>query len=74
VAPISETDSKAVAKIKGETNAEAAGRRFFAVKFSKSMRAVFPSDDDPKRLDIMRYIGAESGTCNYTGECAATLP
>ena len=35
--------------------------RFFAAELQKSLRIVFPSDHDPARLDMMRYIGPDPG-------------
>ncbi len=61
IAEIKGTDTSAIATLKKEVNAEAAGRRFFAVEFEKSLRIVFPADDDPARLDMMRYIGPSPG-------------
>ena len=47
--------------MKKQVNDEAADRRFFAAEFQKSVRIVFPADDDPTRLDMMRYIGPSPG-------------
>ena len=57
VASVDEANSSVIATMKKHVNDEAANRRFFAVEFQKSLRIVFPADDDPTRLDMMRYIG-----------------